>query len=233
MGAAFIEELKKEEASIIAFARKDNLVGDIQTYQVDLLDEVATENTLSQVDFSIYGEVVLIHAVGKFKFEKTSSQKIDLNEDGIDDDVYATNVLTLKNTLKGILNHIKQQKTLKICVFASVSDKYEIPFWASYTKAKNVLRGYLRELSSTSQVDALVVNVSSVDTGNENLLRPHADRTYWLQPKQIVLAALPKLLNLSGYQEIDVLNKKPGFNEKYYLNHEEILKKWEQEMGDY
>jgi protoporphyrinogen oxidase len=77
-----------------------------------------------------------------------------------------------------------------------------------------------------------VVDVSTVDTGNENDLRPHADKTYWLQPEEIVVKALPELMTLSTYKEIDVVKQKPDFNPDYYLDHEAILKKWKQEMGE-
>jgi hypothetical protein len=70
-----------------------------------------------------------------------------------------------------------------------------------------------------------------VDTGNENLLRPNADKTYWLHPEEIVSQTLPELLNVSSYKEIDLFKEKPDFNETYYLDHQAILKKWEKEMG--
>ncbi len=76
-----------------------------------------------------------------------------------------------------------------------------------------------------------MINVSTVNTGNENILRPHADKTYWLHPEEIVSQTLPELVNISSYKEIDLFKEKPDFNENYYLDHEAILKKWEKEMG--
>ena len=111
-----------------------------------------------------------------------------------------------------------------------MSDKYNIPFWASYTKAKNVLRAYLRAFSDDGYLSALVVNVSTVDTGNENLLRPNADKTYWLKTEEIVSRVLPELDILTSYKEIDIIKKKPEFDEAYYSDHEAILKKWRQEI---
>jgi NADP-dependent 3-hydroxy acid dehydrogenase YdfG len=228
LGKAFISQLESEGEQVIALSRRE---ADLQggTYQVDLLDEHKIEEVISKIDFSGREELCLIHAVGGFKFEKNSTDIKDADQDGIDDDVYATNVLTLKNILKSLLNH--RPGVIKVCAFASVSDRHNIPFWASYTRAKNIMRGYLKELCESGRIQALIVNVSTVDTGNENHLRPHADKTYWLQPQEIALKTIPELISLSPYKEIDVYKEKPDFDPEYYLDHEAILKKWEEEMG--
>ena len=194
-----------------------------------LLDESAVDKILSQIDYEPYENIVFIHPVGKFKFEKDNPNVVDNDGDGIDDEVYATNVVTLKNVLKPLTLYTKN-KTIKVCVFASVSDKYHIPFWISYKKAKDVMREYLKELSIVGKIKPLIVNVSTVDTGNENMLRPKADKTYWLQPEEVVKEALEKLEDLHLYEEIDVIKPKPGFNEDYYLDHDAILEKWKKEM---
>ena len=86
-------------------------------------------------------------------------------------------------------------------------------------------------LRQLQKISALMVNVTTVDTGNENLLRPNADKTYWLKTQEIVDRALPELAALSGYKEIDIIKEKPDFDVKYYIDHEALLEKWRTEMG--
>jgi len=232
LGMSFIQELQKRGEVIIAFTRKEVEIEGVKIEKADLLNEGEITTAFNEMDLSDSNEIYLIHAVGKFKFEGNAADIIDLDNDGIDDEVYATNVLTLKNTIKALLARCTTQAKIKICAFASVSDKHDIPFWNSYTKSKNIIRGYLKELCRSARMQALVVNVTTVDTGNENDLRPHADKTYWLTPDEIVAKVLPELISLSTYKEIDMIKEKPDFDSNYYLDHEAILKKWKSEMGE-
>lgn len=231
LGFAFVEQLKKENKVVLGLVRKDFKIEDVQLLKADLLDDNQISAAFKDFDFSDFGTVTLIHPVGKFKFEKSSSSITDTDKDGIDDEVYTTNVVTLKNTLKVLLSFLNRSQKIKVCAFASISDKHDIPFWNSYTKSKNIIRGYLKDLCEQNYIHALVVNVSTVDTGNENLLRPNADKTYWLHPEEIVSQTLPELVSISSYKEIDLFKEKHDFDENYYLDHEAILKKWEKEMG--
>ncbi len=231
LGTSFIQELQRRKEYSVAFTRKEIEINGIETKKADLLNESEVVTAFNGIDLLDDNEIYLIHAVGKFKFEENAADIVDFDNDGIDDEIYATNVLTLKNTIKALLAYCPVSAKVKICAFASVSDKHNIPFWNSYTKSKNIIRGYLKELCRSAQIQALVVNVTTVDTGNENDLRPHADKTYWLTPDEIVIKALPELMGLSTYKEIDVIKEKPDFDSNYYLDHEAILKKWKREMG--
>lgn len=230
LGLSFIDELKNRGEKVISLTRKQVEIKSTKVYQADLLDENETTAAINKIQFENLEEIYLIHAVGTFKFHKNDSDILDINGDGIDDEVYAMNVLTLKNVLKSLLAQRHPSAKIRVCAFASVSDKYNVPFWNSYTRSKNIVREYLRELCDLAHIQALVVNVSTVDTGNENGLRPNADKTYWLQPSEIVVRVLPELIDLSTYKEIDVIKEKPGFDPNYYLDHEAILRKWEKEM---
>lgn len=231
LGLSFIEKLKEQDAGVVGISRKELLIEGVETHKTDLLNREKVDGVFKAIDFKPYKNIYLIHAVGKFKFEKDQQNIIDVDQDGIDDEVYDANVLTLKNALQALLAQDYPVK-IKVCTFASVSDKYDIPFWQSYTKSKNIMRDYLKELYEQGFIQALVVNVSTVDTGNENNLRPRADKTYWLDPREVVSAVLPELLDLSGYKEIDVIKERPGFGESYYLDQEAIIKKWESEMEE-
>jgi short-subunit dehydrogenase len=231
LGEAFIDLLKQQGKTVYALSRKDVATHADNFLFADLLKEHEVENALMTVDFRKYKEVVLIHTVGKFKFEGIGTEIIDENGDGIDDEVFDTNVITTKNLLKVLLPLVAENTTVKVCAFASVSDKHDVPFWSSYTRAKNILRGYLQTLYEEQQLFALVVNVSTVDTGNENTLRPNADKTYWLHPNEIAEKIIPELNSLNGYREIDIIKGKPDFEENYYIDHDKLLEKWRREMG--
>ncbi len=146
LGLAFIKQLKKENKKILGLTRKKLEIEGVQFLNADLLDENQISTALNSFDFSKFEEITFIHPVGKFKFESNSSQIVDIDKDGIDDEVYATNVLTLKNTLKVLLRCLNKNQKIKVCAFASISDKHDIPFWNSYTKSKNIIRGYLKDL---------------------------------------------------------------------------------------
>jgi short-subunit dehydrogenase len=221
LALAFIKKLKKENKTVFALSRNVLNIEGAESLVVDLLDKNNLSEELKKVDFTNFSKIFLIHPVGKFKFERSFH--------GIDDEVYNTNFVTIKNIIDTISSLSEKQK-LKVCAFASVSDKYDVPFWQSYTKSKNLIRSYLKSLCDASMSGALMANVSTVDTGNENLLRPNADKTYWLDPDEIVEKVLNELSGLSGYKEIDIFKVKPGFDQSYYLDHKAILSKWENEM---
>ena len=231
LGEAFVNLLKQQGEKVYALSRKDVVTKADALFIADLLNENQVETALKEIIFQNYKEIILIHTVGKFKFQGNDTEILDNNGDGIDDEVFDTNVITTKNLLKVLLPLASNNVKVKICAFASVSDKYDVPFWSSYTRAKNILRGYLQTLCEEQKISALIVNVSTVDTGNENALRPSADKTYWLQPNEIVFKTLPELTNLVGYREIDVIKEKPDFDEGYYVDHEKLLNKWKREMG--
>lgn len=230
LGTLFIEKLIKRREHVIGISRSEFSVSGVEIYKADLTDEVQIREALKNIHLETFQTINLIHPVGKFKFEKNHTEVQDDDKDGIDDEVYKTNVITLKNVIKDLMMGVNKTQKINVCAFASISDKHSIPFWKSYTKSKNIIRGYLKELCEQNYIHALMVNVSTVDTGNENLLRPNADKTYWLQPQEIVFETLPELVNISRYKEIDLYKEKPDFNKDYYLDHEAILKKWEKEM---
>lgn len=204
--------------------------------EVDLLEESEVSAQIRRIDLSTVSEVVLIHSVGKFRFEVKGSPVIDEDKDGIDDEVYKSNVITFYNLIKPLLTKLNEQSAvgnfipMTVCAFGSISDKYEIPYWQSYTKAKEILRHFIRSLvghKASGLIRGLFINLSSVDTENERQLRPKADRTYWLKCEEIVEQTLPLLLEQGPFwQEVDVFKKDPTFDPEYYYDLKKILKKW-------
>lgn len=209
----------------------DEIPGVEYRYGVDLVEEHLVRQAIYSLCCEEADNILLIHPVGKFKFEGQAPQEID-------QEVWLSNVETMVNVVRAVM--ARTRNNLMVCAFGSVSDKYNVPFWTSYTAAKNKVRDSLQNLAIMHQrpgqaavVRSAIVNVSTTDTGNENQLRPNADKAFWLSPKKIVDTSLPTLLANSGpvYQEIDVIEERPGFDPAaYYGNPDAILQKWRQEM---
>ena len=239
LGKAYLDHFSsKEDFYVVSFSRsaQDERSTVFKSVSVDLLDQANVSLEIEKIDFSSYKEIVLVHPVGKFKFQKQEIPEIDSDSDGIDDEVYSSNVVTLQNILTPLIGCTKNIETqIFVCAFGSISDRYRIPFWSSYSKSKNILRGILKCLTEQSvlrsKINVLFVNVSSVDTGNENKLRPYADKKFWLKPEAIVAKSLDYLLSeFTGYREIDVYNPVPNFDTNYFHNNKKIFQKWLKEM---
>jgi NAD(P)-dependent dehydrogenase (short-subunit alcohol dehydrogenase family) len=207
--------------------------------QVDLLDQAQTAREIQNINLLEIKDIIFVHAVGKFKFEENGRPDLDRNHDGIDDEIYSSNVETFSNVVNPLLARLQREASdrnsipISVCAFGSVSDKYEVPFWRSFSKAKNILKGILGEMveSSGGFVRGTFINVSSVNTYNENTLRPNADTSGWLQPEDVVEQSLPFILDYSvSWKEIDIFKSVPGFGPHYYRDLKRILKKWKKEM---
>lgn len=242
LGRAYIERLKEMPDTVcVGMARASSgLPGiGVPVLEVDLLDAAAVAACLSTIDVSYVQEVVLLHPVGKFKFEKDGKPQVDEGGDGIDDDVYRSNVDTFCHVVHPLFAMLDQWAahacpvSIKLCAFGSVSDPYEVPYWPSYTKAKKALRSFMRSLVGEKRghtVRSLFINLSSVNTVNEQGLRPSADRTYWLDCKEIVDQTLPLLFEQKVFwQEVDLFKPDPSVDSDYYRDHKRVLEKWMRE----
>lgn len=70
-------------------------------------------------------------------------------------------------------------------------------------------------------------NVSSTITKSALKVRPRADTTYWLTPKEVVERSWKKILFQWGrYKEIDIYKKDPKFNKNYYFDDRAVFDKW-------
>lgn len=198
--------------------------------KADLTDKLQTMTAIKSIPLEGIEEIVLIHPVGKFKFEDENHAIIDHNKDGIDDEVYDSNIKTFQNTIEPLYERLGDRK-LTICQFGSISDKYGVPYWNSYTQSKNKLRTIVKELSSQDNTRGIFFDLSSVDTGNENKTRPCADKTYWITPKEVVEQSLQYINNTEKFQEISLYRESPHYHEKWFTDKDAIHNRWIREMG--
>lgn len=237
LGGAYLKEYKKERnVKVVGCSRKrvEKAFPNIQYLEFDLLKEFEIKSNLTKVDFKGVNEIVLVHPIGMFKFEKNNHPKKDKNHDGIDDDIYASNVLTFRNIFFSLKKIIKNYEKIRltVCAFGSISDKYNIPFWHSYTQSKKILRKFIKKQSKASKIRGVFINVSTTDTGNERNLRPHAQKTYWLTPKEIVNHSKSFIDKAKAqYTEVNIYKNNPHFDITWYTNHDNVLERWQKQMG--
>ncbi len=247
VGKSFVDHfLKEDETSCVAVSRSP-MDTEALHCQADLLDRSSVEEHIAQLDLTNIDDVILIHGVGKFKYESECEvASLGTTEEEIDDEIFSSNYHTFVNIAEPLTEKLNQaheqgnKTTLALCGFGSITDRYKIPFWRSYTYAKDSLREYIKNMAKSKEWQGLIrgrfINVSTTDTGNENKLRPYAtaeEKKYWLKPKTVVNRAIETLESLTPlWQEIDVYEPLPGFSpQQYYNNHQEIKTKWQRQTG--
>ena len=247
VGNSFIEHFLQEENTSCVAVSRSPMATEALHCQADLLDRQSVEQHIAQLDLSNIDDVILIHGVGKFKYE-SECEVASSGATGaeVDEEIFSSNYHTFVNIAEPLTTKLNQahgqgaKTTLALCGFGSITDKYKIPFWRSYTYAKDSLRDYIKKLAKSPEWQGLIrgrfINVSTTDTGNENKLRPYAtaeEKKYWLKPKTVVNKAIAPLESLTPlWQEIDIYEPLPGFSpQEYYNNHEEIQAKWQRQTG--
>ena len=247
VGNSFIKHFLQEERTNCVAVSRSPMKTEALHLQADLLDRESVQTEITKLDLTNIDDVILIHGVGKFKYESECEiSALGTTEAEIDDEIFSSNYHTFVNIAEPLIKKLNQehnqglQTTLALCAFGSITDKYKIPFWRSYTYAKDSLREYIKELARSPEWRGLIrgrfINVSTTDTGNENKLRPYAtaeEKKYWLKPETIVTKSIAYLENSTPlWQEIDVYEPLPGFKpHEYYTNYQKIKTKWQRQTG--
>ncbi|MEC4853908.1 MAG: SDR family NAD(P)-dependent oxidoreductase, partial [Jaaginema sp. PMC 1079.18] len=201
VGACYVKHFVQEKnTKCVAISRSNLETTEIIQFKVDLLDDIKTREAIEQLDLSEISDLILVHGVGKFKYEDLESlPHLKRDRHQIDDEVFSSNYHTFVNVVNPLVEKLNEEHqcgrktTLALCGFGSISDRYKIPFWRSYTYAKDTLRKYIKDLAKSEDWKGLIrgrfINVSTTDTGNENKLRPNAtveEKQYWLKPEKVV-----------------------------------------------
>jgi hypothetical protein len=229
----------QENSDLIALTRNKSYIEKYKNaYELDLSEKDKCLKFVKSLDLSKYSEIYFLHLIGKWTKEEHEGVKNDHDNDGIEDDILHSNVTTFKNIVEPLVEKIKQEKddaSLYLCGFGSISDKYMVPFWQSASKSKNILRNEIQNLAyNNSFVCGFVFNVSSVNTENERNVRPYADTTHWLQPEEMLNRIKPFLFECptEKYLEVDIFNPMPDFDESWYTDHEGVVKRRMKQMYD-
>ena len=138
IGKSFADYYKSRENSFVIGLGRSNKQG---ITILDLLDEPTVNNFVSKLDLNKFNDLIYMHTVGIDKFEPDGKPHIDRDSDGIDDEVYSSNVTTFLNLAEPLVDKIKLFKTpTTIIQIGAIGDIYNVPFWQSFTRSKNIVR---------------------------------------------------------------------------------------------
>lgn len=225
IGNAYFKALLSRKKTVVAVARGHRQHSWPHQQTFDLLDRAACVHSIEQLDFTGTDRIILIHTVGKFHFELTPGE--------CNEEVWQSNVSTFVNIAAPLLVRATNNGiTLKLVAFGSPSDPYHVPFWQTFTAAKDAVRKYMRNASTIHRgAQGLFVNISSTRTVNEERLRPFADISKWLTPEEVTRGSIEEIIHEGGeaYQEINIIHPDPHFN-NYYADNDAIRRKWMYEM---
>ncbi len=225
MGSEFSSLITQEGGFDVVGITSSKEKASSEILYAQLLDLASVYDAISRIDLDNYEEIYVIHAVGPFVFEG-ESLGVPYDEIKIDKDVYSNNFATFVNLFKAISRYVGSQPITWIA-FGSVSDSYEIPFWKSYSVAKNDLRRFMRDIKGINS-RCVMVNVSSTEKEEE---RPFADKSYWLSCREVAQKSLPLILSKNvPWVEVDIIKPMPNFDSEYYRDHKKIYNKWMKEM---
>lgn len=224
LGEAYVDYYRKTQNKVVAISRKipERTYAGIKYLQADLLDKRESRRCIGGLLLENITDLLLIHPVGRFKFEE------DFTE--IDPEIYASNVETLTNLVDPLLER-QDKPNITLVAFGSISDKYNVPFWRSYSESKNALRRYIHELAGKEEgIRGVFINLSSVKTRNESKLRPFANTSFWLTPEEIVQRSIQELSSKEKWKELDIFNLSPEYSPVIYTDHSKVLERWKREM---
>ena len=195
---------------------------------------------LSDIDVNLFGnidgdEVVYIHLPGEFRFEDEAHPIFDYDGDGLDDSIYKSNVTTFENITPALYKLAEHCNHLRIVAIGSTADLYDVPFWNSFTKSKDKLRGLFRKFYGDelngNRVSSLFVNVSTTDGTQLAGERPYIDKTYVLQPSEIVTQSIEFVTSKTkSCVEINILKSNPEWMDDEYFELHNIRARWYHDM---
>lgn len=204
-------------------------------FQADLLKPEDVDTMFKSMELS--DDLTYIHLPGKFQYQDENHPITDSNNDGIDDDTFATNVETFRNVMPYLSTHLKTNidSRLKIIAIGSTSDLYDVPYWHSFTHSKNELRKQFRLMygdpETYGRVGSLFINISTTDGKQLAGERPHISKQFVLKPSEILDQAFPHIVSTRPESlEISVLKPNPNFACEEYLDNREIKKRWYKDM---
>jgi nucleoside-diphosphate-sugar epimerase len=234
LGKEFIRQLTPL-GEIIGMSRKNNPQAQAYTHiSADFNDQKSIELAFEKIPKA--NNVYYFHLIGAFRFEDEAHPITDINNDGLDDMVYESNLKTFQNVIPSLKKQLKNNPIQKLTIIGigSASDIYEIPFWQSFTKAKNQLRAEFRklygEIENYGRIKTCIINVSTVTGTQLASERPYLRLDYCLSPKEVVTSALPYILDEKGGSiEVTIIKPNPDFNNEFLVL-ENIKKRWYQDM---
>ncbi len=242
IGQAYIKKLLEKEIEVLAILRNKDLSfenNNLRKIKINLDNEVDIDEKLSDIDIDSYGQIIYLHTIGVDKFDPRGYPEIKKMKT-IPEDIYDTNVNSFKYLYRYLYRYLLKRinnngnQKLKVAIIAGAADKHTPFVIESFCESKFILREYIRsgiELYP-EKVSGLSINITSTITDSALKVRPFAELTYWLTPKEVAERSIDSLLeSRNGYNQIDVIKHSPLFTENYYEDNELLYKKWSAETG--
>jgi NADP-dependent 3-hydroxy acid dehydrogenase YdfG len=232
IGIAYAKQLQ-HYGKVYGISRRDSTIEGLEYTHI-------TCDLMNAVDDTIFNNIhddniVYIHLPGEFRFEDENHPIIDNDNDGLDDSIYHSNVTTFENITPALYRLVKNTNLLKIVAIGSTADLYNVPYWNSFTVAKNKLRALHRKFfgdhENNNKVSSVFINVSTTDGEQLAGERPYIDKTYVLQPTEIVSQSLEWILLQSVLCiEINILKSNPEWLDDDYFKLHNIKARWYHDM---
>jgi len=232
IGQTFLNHYKKQENTKVIGINRTGIAGQ----KLDLMNEDATYEFVKNLDLSQTANIIYLHSVGIMKFEPEGKPHIDRDHDGIDDEVHASNYLTLVNLVEPLIEKTnKLNVPMTLCNIGSLSDIHAVPYWQSFSRTKNKVRQFCKTIREKN-ISSLVLNVSTTVDNKEALYgRTQADMEY----KQSTQELLEKSINIIdgfhkkgiAYAEFDFYKHNPAFRTDHYTNLPKLYAQWAKDMG--
>jgi len=249
---SFSELTQGETQRVIGLHRRtltgEELVSsdDVTYVQVDLSDREITEKVLSALKIEECKRLIVVNTIGKFKAEFKGEPEIDVDGDGIDDEIKLSNVGVAENITSFLEGELAKHKELQ-CEFINfgsvVENEYsrhsaKLQHIKSYCLAKQEMEATVQEASrKDGRFSAAIFRLPTLDTEQEHRLRPYAEYTQdWISPRVIVSRTLSEIIERNTldsndrYLEVDIYPK--DFTEaerSAYI--EQHLERWLREAG--
>jgi hypothetical protein len=189
--------------------------------KIDLLDINKTKNALLQSlqcnDFSMLKKIYFLHFVWGFKYEgKNQIPEIDNDNDGIDDEIFSSNITTFNNIFDILYTYRNNSnKEIPITLFNIGSKRDHNPKavpWPSYAIVKNKLRKKFSYLSNSwNNINGLFINAATIDISKERKLRPFGEYEYWLSVNEIFEKSILELQSADWYKELEIYKYHPKY----------------------
>lgn len=149
---------------------------------------------------------------------------VDLDHDGIDDEMYAAQTITFSNIHEYMVSYLYHAGCLDkvkttIVAFGSLLDKHLSPIHYSMRTLNNMMRDELRHLVDVYDTyHTVMISVSTVASATEIVYRKYADQTYWLTGAEVVDKAVDAINHWEhGYVDLPVYKRHPLY-ETYFKN---------------
>jgi hypothetical protein len=224
--------MANEKDITIGLSRRWCDIANVLNIKVDLLDKEQIKRellgVLSSLNIQNISSIHVIHTASKIKNElqgvdDVKYNTIDLDGDGIDDEVLHCTYTTFKNTHEALLECLqifeKDNLPKYINIVGTLLDK---KLWipsshASMIKTNNLLRDYVKQICEVDKSYKVnCVSVGTIATESELSYRKNWEHDYWLKEKTVVDSILERnIAFVSEYTDEDRYEHNPRYVEYY------------------